>query len=78
MQPPSSPDDRLNVYYMVLEKLSSFTEGKYDTSPSFQDIAADFETKRSDALQQIEDMAITKRIISTCMRRPHSSVVRSV
>ncbi|KAF9652064.1 BAR-domain-containing protein [Thelephora ganbajun] len=56
---------QLNIYYMVLEKLSSFAEAKYDISLSFHDIAADYEAKRSDALQQIEDMAITKRIIST-------------
>lgn len=61
-----SPDDRLNIYYMVLEKLSGFAEGKYDVSLSFPDIASDFEAKRPDALQQIEDMAITKRIVSTC------------
>jgi amphiphysin len=54
---------------MVLEKLSSFTEGKYDVSLSFHDIASDFEAKRPDALQQIEDMAITKRIVSTCRDR---------
>ena len=62
----SSRTVRLNIYYMVLEKLSSFAEGKYDVSLSFHDTASDFEAKRPDALQQIEDMAITKRIISTC------------
>jgi len=51
---------------MVLEKLSGFTEGKYDVSLPFHDIGADYEAKRPDALQQIEDMAITKRIVSTC------------
>ncbi|KAF9785895.1 BAR-domain-containing protein [Thelephora terrestris] len=56
---------QLNIFYMVLEKLSSFAEGKYDVSLSFPDIASDFEAKRPDALRQIEDMAITKRIIST-------------
>jgi amphiphysin len=62
---------------MVLEKLSSFAEGKYDVSLSFHDIAADYEAKRTDALQQIEDMAITKRIVSTCRDCPHSSMARS-
>jgi len=78
MQPAFSPGSRLNIYYMVLEKLSSFAEGKYDTSLPFHDIATDYEAKRTDALQQIEDMAITKRIISTCRDRPHSSMARSV
>ena len=59
---------------MVLEKLSSFAEGKYDVSLSFQDIAADYESKRSDAVQQIEEMAITKRIVSTCRESPNSTV----
>ena len=63
---------------MVLEKLSSFAEGKYDVSLPFHDISADYEAKKSDALQQIEGMAITKRIISTCRDYPHSSMARSV
>ena len=78
MQPSFSPDVRLNIYYMVLEKLSGFAEGKYDVSLPLQDIAADYEAKKSDALQQIEDMAIAKRIVSTCRDYPHSSVDRSV
>lgn len=56
---------QLNIYYMILEKLSSFSEGRYDVSLTFPDIASDYEAKRTDALRQIEDMAITKRIIST-------------
>jgi len=56
---------QLNIYYIVLEKLSGFAEDKYDVSLDFPGIASDFEAKRPDALQQIEGMAITKRIIST-------------
>jgi len=78
IQPVFSPDDRLNIYYMVLEKLSTFAEGKYDVSLSFHDVATDYEAKRPDALQQIEDMAITKRIVSTCRDCHHSSMVGSV
>jgi len=63
---------------MVLEKLSNFAEGKYDVSLPFRDIAADYEAKRPDALKQIEDMAITKRIISTCRDYPRSFATRSV
>lgn len=76
MWPVFSPDDRLNIYYMVLEKLSTFAEGKYDVSLSFNDIAADYEAKRPEALQQIEDMAITKRIVSTCRDCLHSSMAK--
>lgn len=78
MQPAFLPDDRLNIYYMVLEKLSTFAEGKYDVSLTFPDIAVDYEAKRPDALKQIEDMAITKRIVSTCRDYPHSSMAGSV
>lgn len=63
---------------MVLEKLSSFAEGKYDVSFSFRDTASDFEAKRPDALQQIEDMAITKRIVSTCRDYSLSFIASSV
>lgn len=63
---------------MVLEKLSSFAEGKYDVSLPFRDIATDYEAKRPEAMQQIEDMAITKRIVSTCKDYPHPFMVRPV
>lgn len=61
---------------MVLEKLSGFAEGKYDVSLPFHDIASDFEAKRPDALRQIEDMAITKRIVSTCRDSSLSSAIK--
>ncbi|KAH7906321.1 hypothetical protein BJ138DRAFT_1071871 [Hygrophoropsis aurantiaca] len=57
---------QLNIYYLFLEKLNSFAEGRYDTTnvPGSQ-IQADYEDKRTDAWSQIEDMNITKRMIST-------------
>lgn len=58
---------------MILEKLSSFAEGKYDVSPSFHEIATEYEGKNSDVMQRIGEMAITKRIISTCRDRPNST-----
>ncbi|KAG1865509.1 hypothetical protein DFJ58DRAFT_771381 [Suillus subalutaceus] len=57
---------RLNVYYLFLEKMNSFAEGRYDvTNAPGAQIQADYEEKRTDAWSQIEDLNITKRIIST-------------
>ncbi|KAF7310468.1 Bar adaptor protein [Mycena chlorophos] len=58
---------QLNIFYVIHEKMNSFAdETKYDVSavPGSQ-IEADYEEKRTDAWSQIEDMNITKRIIST-------------
>ncbi|KAL5495720.1 HOB1 [Sanghuangporus weigelae] len=56
---------QLNIYYMLMEKIQTFAEGKYDVSAPLSQIADDYENKRSDAWQRIEDMNITKRIVST-------------
>lgn len=57
---------RLNIFYMMLDKLQTFAEGKYDVSAPASQVAADYEHNRTDAWEQIEAMGITKRIISTC------------
>lgn len=60
---------RLNIYYLFLEKMNSFAEGKYNvTNCSGSQIQSDYENRRTDAWSQIEGLGITKRIISTCMR----------
>ncbi|KAH7921962.1 BAR-domain-containing protein [Leucogyrophana mollusca] len=57
---------QLNIYYLFLEKLNSFAEGRYDvTNVPGSQIQSDYEEKRTDAWSQIEDMNITKRMIST-------------
>jgi amphiphysin len=57
---------RLNIYYMLLEKLQSFGEGKYDiTNVPGANIAADYEGKRTDAWERIEALGITSRMVST-------------
>lgn len=57
---------QLNVYYLFLEKMNSFAEGRYDvTNAPGAQIQADYEEKRTDAWSQIEDLNITKRFIST-------------
>ncbi|OAX43633.1 BAR-domain-containing protein [Rhizopogon vinicolor AM-OR11-026] len=57
---------QLNVYYLFLEKMNSFTEGRYDvTNVPGSQIQADYDEKRTDAWSEMEDLNITKRIIST-------------
>lgn len=58
---------RLNIYYLFLEKMNSFAEGRYNVSngPASQ-IQSDYENKRTDAWGQIEDLGILKRFVSTC------------
>ncbi|EPS93434.1 hypothetical protein FOMPIDRAFT_1026541 [Fomitopsis schrenkii] len=56
---------QLTIFYMMLEKLNGFAEGKYDVTITGNDIATDYETKRSDAWSKIEEMNITQRFIST-------------
>jgi amphiphysin len=47
--------------------MNSFAEGRYDvTNVPGSQIEADYDEKRTDAWSQIEDLNITKRIISTC------------
>ncbi|KIK99910.1 hypothetical protein PAXRUDRAFT_822182 [Paxillus rubicundulus Ve08.2h10] len=57
---------QLNIYYLFLDKMHSFAEGRYDVTncPGSQ-IQSDYENNRSDAWSQIEDLNITKRFIST-------------
>ncbi|KAJ6501474.1 hypothetical protein C8R47DRAFT_228170 [Mycena vitilis] len=57
---------QLNIFYLILEKMNGFAEeNKYDiTNVPGSQIAADYEEKRTDAWSTIEEMSITKRIIS--------------
>ncbi|CDO74789.1 hypothetical protein BN946_scf185001.g37 [Trametes cinnabarina] len=56
---------QLNIFYLMLEKLHGFAEGKFDVTVSAAQIASDFEERRGDALERIEALNITKRLIST-------------
>jgi hypothetical protein len=59
---------RLNVFYLLLEKLNGFADGKYDVSSVLgSQITQDYEAKRTDASDVIENLNIVKRIISVCM-----------
>ncbi|KAG7450757.1 BAR-domain-containing protein [Guyanagaster necrorhizus] len=57
---------QLNIFYLILEKMNTFAEtAKYDISnvPG-QQISDEYEQNRTDAWSQIEELGITKRIIS--------------
>ncbi|KAI0935699.1 hypothetical protein AcV5_004045 [Taiwanofungus camphoratus] len=57
---------QLNVFYLLLEKLNGFAEsGKYDVSVTGNQIAKEYEEKRSDAWQRLESFNVTQRILST-------------
>jgi len=56
---------QLNIFYMILEKVQEFAQGKYDVSVTTAQIGQEYEEKRSDAWEIIESMSITKRIVST-------------
>ena len=57
---------QLNIYYLILEKMNSFAEeAKYDvTNVPGNQIQADYEGKRTDAWERIENLSIIKRIVS--------------
>ncbi|PPQ67408.1 hypothetical protein CVT25_005987 [Psilocybe cyanescens] len=59
---------QLNIYYLLLEKMNSFAdECKFDVSnvPGAQ-ITQEYEDKRTDAWNVIENLGIIKRIVSVC------------
>ncbi|KAI0638806.1 hypothetical protein C8Q77DRAFT_1046867 [Trametes polyzona] len=56
---------QLNIFYLMLEKLNGFAEGKFDVSVPAAQITSDYEAQRGDALERIEALNITKRLIST-------------
>ncbi|KAK0456797.1 hypothetical protein EV421DRAFT_1895995 [Armillaria borealis] len=62
---------QLNIFYLILEKMNTFAEtAKYDISnvPG-QQICDEYEQNRTDAWSQIEELGITKRIISGLIAR---------
>ena len=50
---------------MLMEKLQGFAEGKYEVQVPAAQITDDYENRRTDAWEHIENMGITKRIVST-------------
>jgi amphiphysin len=56
---------QLNIFYMILEKINQFSEGKYTTDMPTAQIVTDYEEKLSDAAAVIEALSINQRFIST-------------
>lgn len=54
---------RLNILYLMQDKIQSFADGKYDVTQ--KDIEGIYFSQRGDAAEQIEALTITKRLIST-------------
>lgn len=54
---------QLNVYYIMLEKLQSFADGKYDLER--RDIEEIYLEQRGDAAEQLDELHITQRTAST-------------
>ncbi|EJD55053.1 BAR-domain-containing protein [Auricularia subglabra TFB-10046 SS5] len=56
---------QLNIFYLMMEKLQGFTDGKFSTAMSGDEIAAEYEERRGDAVERVEALSITHRILST-------------
>lgn len=65
---------RLNVYYIMLDKVQSFADGKYDLER--KDIENIYLEQRGDSAEQLEEMAITKRMVSTGKSSPFLRLLR--
>ncbi|KAI0252672.1 hypothetical protein BJV78DRAFT_1200291 [Lactifluus subvellereus] len=57
---------QLNIFYMILDKISQFSEGKYAVDVPAAQIIADYENKRGDVGAVVEALSINQRFVSTC------------
>jgi len=55
--------NRLNCFYLMQDKLQSFADGKYDLART--DIENVYFEQRGDSADALEELTITKRMIST-------------
>ncbi|KDQ19817.1 hypothetical protein BOTBODRAFT_27241 [Botryobasidium botryosum FD-172 SS1] len=56
---------QLNIFYLTMEKLRGFAEKKYSLASTGAEIEAAYLEAKTDAATRIEDLAITKRVVST-------------
>jgi amphiphysin len=49
----------------MLEKLQQFASGKYETTGTVADIENAYHTRTTDAIERIEALTVTKRMVST-------------
>ena len=54
----------------MMEKLQGFTDGKFSVTMSGAEIEAEYMEKRGDAVERVEALSITHRILSTCASLP--------
>lgn len=57
--------------YVMVEKMQAYTGGKFDLSV---DVEQAFQAKVGDAPEQVENLTITKRIVSTSALCPCASL----
>ncbi|GJJ09401.1 hypothetical protein Clacol_003623 [Clathrus columnatus] len=56
---------QLNIYYLMIEKLRSFADGKLDIPDTAAEIVSLFEERRGDVGERVDSLATTKRVVST-------------
>jgi len=56
---------QLNIFYIMVEKLQGFTSGKYTVPENTQQTLDEYHERRGESQEQVEDLGITKRIMST-------------
>ncbi|KDN50343.1 hypothetical protein RSAG8_01679, partial [Rhizoctonia solani AG-8 WAC10335] len=61
---------QLNIFYLMLEKLQQFASGKYETAGSAEDIENAYHLRTTDAIERIDGLQITKRVVSTAPPPP--------
>ncbi|KAI0045758.1 BAR-domain-containing protein [Auriscalpium vulgare] len=56
---------QLNIFYMLLEKINQFSDGKYEVSVPAAQIGEDFIAKRGESAAVVDALSIVQRFIST-------------
>jgi len=56
---------QLNVFYIMLEKFQAFSQDKYETGGTAENITEKYASLQGDTVEQVDSLEITKRIVST-------------
>ncbi|KIJ45077.1 hypothetical protein M422DRAFT_29930 [Sphaerobolus stellatus SS14] len=56
---------QLNIFYLMLEKLQGFSEGRYSVPNTTAEIADEWQVRRGDVSERVEALSLTKRVVST-------------
>ena len=65
MQMINTIPTRLNIFYLTLEKVQGFASGKYGLLSTPNEVVSAYDARQSDARQQIDNLNINKRLVST-------------